>query len=406
MKKQKEILSYEEDRLNRVGRRRHRGKSIAIVLGLLTAMAAVMCLTSVICVWIDNKMQKDAYDAAIALGLKDENGKDIDPNAVNVSSGSVVYSEAELESRVSEAVSKAVTEAVAAARQQATDEVRNAIKGSLDEGDSLLQALRPLYPDDILVYSDIYSDIYGDKKYHFVPINRELKLNDFVTENLNILESGEYQYLKDGQVISHKGIDVSQYQGNIDWKKVAEDGVEFAFIRAGYRGYGRTGKLVEDANFDKNIKGAVSNGIKVGVYFYSQATTEEEAIEEANLVLSKIAPYKVECPVVFDVEKVTADPNARMNLISLEKRTNLALLFCQTIENAGYKPMIYYNTEMGALMLDLETLEGYDKWFAAYSDRFYYPYAYQVWQYSQTGRVAGIEGAVDLDISFVPLWEE
>lgn len=407
MKKQNEKLSYQEDRLNRTGRRHQRAKSVAIVLGLLAAMVAVMYLTASICVWIDNKMQKDANDAAVALGLKDENGNDLDVdgniistdgNAVSASSGSVVYSEAELENRVAEAVS----EAVAAARQQATDEVRSAIRGSLDEGDSLLQALRPLYPDDILVYSDVS----GDKKYHFVPINRELKLNDFVMENLNILESGEYQYLRDGQVISHKGIDVSQYQGNIDWKKVAEDGVEFAFIRVGFRGYGKTGKLVEDANFDKNIKGAVSNGIKAGVYFYSQATTEEEVIEEANLVLDKIAPYKVECPVVFDVERVTADPNARMNLISLEERTNLALLFCQTIENAGYKPMIYYNTEMGALMLDLETLEDYDKWFAAYSDRFYYPYAYQVWQYSQSGRVAGIEGAVDLNISFVPLWEE
>lgn len=403
MKKQNEKLSYQEDRPNRAGRKHQTAKSVAIVLGLLTAMVAVMYLTATICVWIDQKVQKDANDAAFALGLKDENGNDLDANgniisangnAVSATSGSVVYSEAELENRISEAVN----EAVAAARQQATDEVRNAIKGNLDEGDTILEALRPLYPDDILVYSD--------KKYHFVPINRELKLNDFVMENLNILESGEYQYWKDGQVISHKGIDVSEYQEDIDWKKVAEDGVEFTFIRVGYRGWGKTGKLVEDKNFDKNIKGAVSNGIKAGVYFYSQAITEEEAIEEANLVLEKIAPYKVECPVVFDVERVASEPNARMNLISLEKRTNLALLFCQTIENAGYKPMIYYNTEMGALMLDLETLEDYDKWFAAYSDRFYYPYAYQVWQYSQSGRVAGIKGAVDLDISFVPLWEE
>ena len=109
--------------------------------------------------------------------------------------------------------------------------------------------------------------------------------------------------------------------------------------------------------------------------------------------------------MVFDVEMVSGD-DGRMNHLSREERTALTVLFCQTIENAGYKPMIYYNTEMGAMMLELEALEEYDKWFAAYSDVFYYPYAYQIWQYSQSGRVQGIKGAVDLNISFGPIWGE
>ena len=185
---------------------------------------------------------------------------------------------------------------------------------------------------------------------------------------------------------------------------VTGDGVEFAFIRVGNRGYG-TGKMVEDERFDANIQGASAAGIKVGVYYYSQAITREEVLEEANFVLEKIKPYEISCPVVFDVERVSGEPG-RMNDISVEERTEFTRLFCETIQNAGYRPMIYHNTEMGAMMINLEPLEEYDKWFAAYSDQFYYPYEYKIWQYSQSGRVQGIKGAVDLNISFGPIWEE
>ena len=282
------------------------------------------------------------------------------------------------------------------ARAQAAAQVLEDIRTGLNSGDSIMQTLRPLYPEDLIVYSG--------GQYNFVPINRSLKQNGLEEECLNILETGEYQYLQDGQVISHKGIDVSRHQGGIDWSLVAQDGVEFAFLRVGYRGYG-TGKLLEDDRFEENIQAALAAGIKVGVYFYSQAVNETEVLEEAQFVLEKIAPYQIDCPVVFDVEKVSGE-DARMNRLSKEERTALTVLFCQTIENAGYKPMIYYNTEMGAMMLQLEALEEYDKWFAAYTDDFYYPYAYRIWQYSQTGKVQGIQGNVDLNISFQPLWGE
>ena len=160
---------------------------------------------------------------------------------------------------------------------------------------------------------------------------------------------------------------------------------------------------MEDEYFEQNITGALSAGIKVGVYFYTQAINEEELMEEANFVLEKIAPYRIECPVVFDVEKVSGD-DGRMNSLTVEERTNLTLLFCQTIENAGYKPMIYHNMEMGALLLDLAKLENYDKWFAYYNADFYYPYQYEIWQYTDNGTVNGIDGPVDLNISFGPLW--
>lgn len=307
-------------------------------------------------------------------------------DAVNASSGTLLYSQEELDARVAEAVLKAKTDA--------SQDVLNAIRIGLSEGDTVLDTLRPFYPDDIIVASG--------GKYHFVPIDRNLRQSELKTENLNVLESGEIQYMEDGQVISHKGIDVSKHQGEIDWNQVAGDGVEFAFIRVGNRGYG-SGKLVEDDFFAANMTAAQAAGIKVGVYIYSQAINEQEVLEEANFVLNKIAPYNVECPVVFDVEKVSGN-GGRMNNLSVEERTRLTLLFCQTIENAGYRPMIYHNTEMGAMLLDLPSLEGYDKWFAAYSDTLYYPYEYKVWQYSQTGSVQGVKGDVDLNISFSPLW--
>ena len=205
--------------------------------------------------------------------------------------------------------------------------------------------------------------------------------------------------LVDGQVVSHKGIDVSKHQGNIDWTKVAADGVEFAFIRVGLRGYGTEGKLVEDEYFEQNIKGALQAGIKVGVYFYSQAITDAELLEEANLVLEKIKPYNVELPIVYDVEKVSGG-KGRANDLSVEDRTRLTALFCQTVQDAGYKPMIYHNMEMATLMLDLGQLEQYDKWFAYYNDDLYYPYAYKVWQYTEKGAVDGINEEVDLNIWF------
>ena len=135
--------------------------------------------------------------------------------------------------------------------------------------------------------------------------------------------------MQDGQVVSHKGIDVSKHQGNIDWTKVAADGVEFAFIRVGLRGYGTEGKLVEDEYFEQNIKGALQAGIKVGVYFYSQAITDAELLEEANLVLEKIKPYNVELPIVYDVEKVSGG-KGRANDLSVEDRTRLTALLQRT----------------------------------------------------------------------------
>lgn len=358
----------------------------------LAVMVAVMFFIVSVYSWIRGRFEdraagafgsEDGQGSVISIDA-DGNVVDEDGNVIGVLSGSVGIAPEEVELQV------------ANARQQAAEEVLNGIRARLNEGDSILETLRPLFPNDLIVYSG--------GQYNVVPINYNLRQHQLDQSCLNILETGEYQYLQEGQVISHKGIDVSKHQGAIDWNLVAQDGVEFAFIRVGYRGY-ETGKLMEDETFEANIQGALAAGIKVGVYFYSQAINEVEVKEEADFVLEKIAPYTLECPVVFDVERVSGS-EGRMNALTPEVRTALTLQFCEAIEGAGYKPMIYHNTEMGVMMLGLEALEKYDKWFAAYSDIFYYPYDFKIWQYSQSGRVQGINTDVDLNISFAPFWEE
>lgn len=376
-----------ENRLGKSKKKAGVGQLLLKLAGYLIALLAVSYLLGAASSWVDKRLEKVQEDAAEAV------------NTSNVQNDArTVYSQEELNAALAEA-EQAISMRVEQASLTKEEEILGGIKTSLLEGDSLLEALRPYYPDEIVVASN--------GSYHFVPINRSLKQSALVQENMEALESGEYRYLQDGEVISHKGIDVSAHQGKIDWPKVAAAGVEFAFIRGAFRGYG-TGKIVEDMKFDENIKNANAAGIHVGVYVYSQAITEEEVLEEADFLLKKAAPYGTDIPIVIDVEMVTGTDgeDGRMNKLSVEERTNLVLLFCQTVENAGYQPMVYHNTEMGALMLDISALEDYPKWFASYSGTLYYPYEYGIWQYSSKGRVDGIKGNVDLNISFSKFWEE
>ena len=173
-----------------------------------------------------------------------------DDDAVEAMGEAVTYSQEELDRYVSQAVAEAETRAgeeIQAAEEAAYEAILNEIRTDLSQGQTVLEVLRPLYPEDLIVASN--------GQYHFVPIDRGLRQSQLIQENVNVLESGEIQYMEGDQVISHKGIDVSKHQGKIDWAKVAQDGVEFAFIRVALRGYG-TGKLVEDEFFDQNMQGA------------------------------------------------------------------------------------------------------------------------------------------------------
>lgn len=304
-----------------------------------------------------------------------------------------ISTEESTEARVDTEIS--VDEQLSLAKKEGTLELLEVMKQQLLSGESAVEVFRHMYPDELVMVSG--------GSYHFVPILDSIKKNEYKTENLRVLETGEFQYVEDGQVTSYKGIDVSKFQGRIDWNAVAADGVQFAFIRVGNRGYG-SGKILDDDGFKRNIEGATKAGIKVGVYFYTQALNETELMEEVNYVLEKIAPYQIDCPVVYDVEIVSGE-EGRMNALSVEERTHLTKLFCESIKAAGYKPMIYMNLEVAGLRLNLEELDEYEKWFAYYNPELYFPYDYTVWQYSENGTVAGVDGTVDMNISFKPIWE-
>ena len=206
------------------------------------------------------------------------------------------------------------------------------------------------------------------------------------------------QYAENGTVTSHAGIDVSKYQGDIDWTAVREDGIEYAFIRLGIRGY-ESGKIVLDEFYDDNMKGANSAGVKAGVYFFTQAVNVEEAKEEAEFVIQNLADYDVACPVVFDVERI-AGGKGRADQISKEERTAVTIAFCEAVKAAGYTPMIYGNVVCFTQLLDMTQLNDYEKWYAFYDDYMYMPYDVSCWQYTEKGQVNGISNNVDLNISF------
>lgn len=219
-----------------------------------------------------------------------------------------------------------------------------------------------------------------------------LDMNSIVTRN------GYSFYKPGGRITSIPGIDVSVHQGAIDWQQVRDAGVEFAIIRVGYRTYGG-GEIKLDEGFVDNISGATAAGLKVGVYFFSQAVTVDEAVAEADAVLDAIAPYDITYPVVYDWELIY-DDTARTDDIPVDVLTDSCIAFCERVKSAGYTPMIYQNKGTTLFKLDLPRLQDYDFWLAEYGSEPTYYYDYQMWQYSCTGRIPGIAGEVDLNISF------
>ena len=205
-------------------------------------------------------------------------------------------------------------------------------------------------------------------------------------------------YTENNKIVSKFGIDVSEHDGQIDWQTVKNAGVEFVFLRVGYRGYSG-GQIVSDKYYTKNLQGAQEAGIDIGLYFYSQAITPEEALEEAEVVLSAVGDAKITYPIVYDWEFVTTD-TARTDDISAKTLTECSIAFCERIKQAGYLPMIYQNKNTSLLNLNLPELTDYDFWLAEYTDTPTYYYNYQIWQYSAAGTIPGISGEVDMNICF------
>jgi GH25 family lysozyme M1 (1,4-beta-N-acetylmuramidase) len=255
---------------------------------------------------------------------------------------------------------------------------------------SPIKAIRDIFPENLIYYDE--------NRYVFAPVLSEVAKHSLLPENFVKTDDGEIQYVNEGEVISHKGIDVSKYQGSIDWEKVKADGVEYAFIRLGIRGY-VSGQIVLDEYFEENMRGANDSGVMAGVYFFTQAVTVDEAIEEAQFVIENLADYDVPYPIVFDVEMVDG-ADARANKLTQKERTDIAIAFCDTIKEAGYTPMIYGNVKCFTKLLDMTRLEDYEKWYAFYDDYMYMPYNVSCWQYTEKGTVDGIKGKVDLNISY------
>lgn len=232
-----------------------------------------------------------------------------------------------------------------------------------------------------------------------IPVQEGVALNPY--DNLGFyFDKNNYICYENGNQKAIPGIDVSIHQGIIDWKKVADAGFEFAMIRVGFRGYASEGKLMMDENYVMNIVGARKAGLDVGVYFFSQAVNLREIDEEVAMLQNLIATYDITYPVVFDWEFITHDTSARTTFATGDDITQLALRFCEQIEQAGYTPAIYFNMDLAYRYLDLSLLDHYTFWLAQYNARPTFYYDFDMWQYSQSGTVDGIDGPVDLNLSF------
>lgn len=245
---------------------------------------------------------------------------------------------------------------------------------------------------------------YGMSYGYTLPAPQTVRANYYRNDFYQLdEETGYLSYLATPYV---RGIDVSAHQKEIDWSRVAAAGMRFAMIRAGYRGY-TLGAIQKDEYFDANMRGALSNGMEVGVYFFSQALTPAEAEEEAYQLLEWIRDYNVTYPVVFDWEEQDKE-DSRTQGCDGNTVTACALAFCKVIEDAGYTPMTYGSpTKVYKGNLALEYLQDYPFWLAHYTKDTAptsFRYHYSMWQYSSSGAVDGIDGRVDLNICLTPNW--
>ncbi|MGI5895062.1 MAG: glycoside hydrolase family 25 protein [Candidatus Merdivicinus sp.] len=250
--------------------------------------------------------------------------------------------------------------------------------------------IQQFFPDK-MIYKDATGIVYAD-------IDDTLPKNSYDWQYLS-RSNGRFSYEPENGQAALLGVDVSRHQGEIDWQKVKADGIQFAMLRGVYRGYGESGNLLVDEMLEQNLEGALAAGLDVGIYVFSQAVNEQEAIEEAELVLEQIQGHEITYPIVFDMEEI-AGGVARTSSLTPEEVTDIAIAFCDTIEEAGYHPMIYGNLKWLVSNMQPERLTEYDKWLAQYYRTPAFPYEFQMWQYTNSGTVDGISGNVDLNLCF------
>lgn len=229
----------------------------------------------------------------------------------------------------------------------------------------------------------------------------KIAMNSYNTENFRI-DNGFMAYFDEkGEKISHLGVDLSYHNKNVDWEELAASGCEFVMLRCGYRGY-TEGGLVEDERFQEYAKAAKEAGLKVGVYFFTQSITVEEAVEEAEYVVELLDGMVLDYPVALDTEYIN-DPAARTNKadISDELRSEMCEAFCERIASYGYYPIIYASENWMRRNMNLKALTKYEFWAPQYLDENDFLFDFSIWQYTEEGNIPGVQGEVDLDISMV-----
>lgn len=233
-------------------------------------------------------------------------------------------------------------------------------------------------------------------------IDNALGLRNLDVDHVRVQTDGQFYTYEneDDKAIAVPGIDVSMFQGDVDWQAVKNAGAKFVIIRAAYRGY-ETGRLVPDETFARNIEGAIAADLDVGVYLYSQALNEQEAEEEADYLLDLIRDYPINYPVVYDQEENTTH-DSRTSDLTGEQATKNALAFCRRIYEAEYIPMIYVNHDWAHNVYDMEQLDHYPVWYADYTTSPVLPGGFAMWQYTDEGRIPGIAGPVDLNLILLP----
>ena len=218
-----------------------------------------------------------------------------------------------------------------------------------------------------------------------------------VKDALSVADGTEHTAVDYYDAAGRIGIDVSRYNKDIDWEAVADDDIDFAIIRCGYRG-SSSGSLVLDSKFKDNCMGAIKAGIPIGVYFFSQAVNEMEAIEEASMVVAECKLYHLDLPVFIDSE--SAGGSGRADKLSMEDRTVITRAFCETITNSGLEAGVYASKNWWNKRLDYEKLTPYHVWLAEYTEEPTYEGYYDFWQYTSKGTVDGIDTRVDLNVMY------
>lgn len=229
----------------------------------------------------------------------------------------------------------------------------------------------------------------------------DIPRNSYIPENFTIEDGFVAYYDENGNKISHVGVDLSYYNLSVDWDKLAASPVEFVMLRCGYRGY-TEGGLVEDEKFREFATAANEHGIAMGVYFFTQAINEQEAISEAEYVIKLIENYDISYPVAIDTEYVSNE-DARTNTAELTKEelSNICIAFCERIKEEGYYPMIYASENWFRRKLDVGMLNEYDFWAPQYLDENDFLFDHTIWQYTESGSAPGVEGECDLNVSMV-----